>query len=98
MRGKRSKWISKLVVKMDPNLFVMLLHEYGENLTTFSPRRAYRIAKRWWRQGVPGVEKWGKPNPKAERIMNAAVARYKAETISRQQAAQAEAEKQQPAG
>lgn len=88
MRGKRAKWIRKLVVKMDPNLFVMLLHEYGENLTTFSPRRAHRIAKRWWSNKAPGTEQWGKPNPKAERIMNAAVSRYKAQMESQRQQAQ----------
>ena len=75
MNGRRSKWISKLVVTMDPNLYVMLINRYGEGLQKMGSRRAYKIAKRWWSQQKPGVEKWGKISPKSEKLLNELIAK-----------------------
>lgn len=75
MNGRRSKWISKLVVTMDPNLYVMLINEYGESLQKMGSRRAYKIAKQWWSQQKPGAEKWGKISPKSKKILNELLAK-----------------------
>lgn len=60
MRGKRVKWIYKLVYNKDPNMLDTIERERKEvAFSKMSGARVYRWAKRLWRKhGI--VDQWGK--------------------------------------
>ena len=60
MNGRRSKWISKLFVNMDPGLILSMNKIYGEDKTKVDPKLLYRKAKRMWNRHDPVTKTWGK--------------------------------------
>jgi len=60
MRRKRSKWIRKLFIKMDPGLILSMNSIYGENVKKINPKALYRKAKKMWNAHHPATKTWGK--------------------------------------
>jgi hypothetical protein len=59
MRGKRIKWIRKVVVSRHPKIMEMLKERFGEEKTnkmTYS--KVIKECKKLWKEKAPGVEKW----------------------------------------
>lgn len=61
MRRKRTRWIRKLFIDMDPALILSLNNIYGKEAEKMTPRSLYRKAKKMWLEKNPEVKNWGKP-------------------------------------
>ena len=60
MNRRRSKWIRKLFIKMDPGLILSMNTIYGEEVKQVNPRSLYRKAKKMWNEKHPATKTWGK--------------------------------------
>jgi len=59
MRGKRSKWIRKVVVSRHPIIVDMLQEKYGkETANKMTYKQVIRACKKMWNERTPGVEQW----------------------------------------
>ena len=59
MRGKRAKWIKRVVVSRHPTVLQMIKDRVGEekaNKLTY--KQVIKMCKRFWQERAPGVEKW----------------------------------------
>lgn len=61
MRGKRVKWIRKLVINTDPAMLLTIRKYYGERTQEMRPFALLRAAKKLWKRNIPEREYWGKP-------------------------------------
>ena len=50
MRGKRKKWISKLIESKDPVLLMQIRNKYGDRTTNMTPRKVYQVVKEMWKK------------------------------------------------
>lgn len=60
MRRKRSKWIRKLFMQMDPGLILSMNKIFGDDIKKINPRTLYRRAKKMWNNHEPPTKTWGK--------------------------------------
>lgn len=60
MNRRRSKWIRKLFINMDPGLILSMNRIYGEEVKKVNPRSLYRKAKKMWNENHPATQTWGK--------------------------------------
>jgi hypothetical protein len=60
MNGRRSRWIRKLFIVMDPGLILSLNKIYGDEVKKVNPRSLYNHAKKMWNQHNPATKTWGK--------------------------------------
>jgi hypothetical protein len=59
MRGKRSKWIKKVVISKDPTILEMIREKFGEEKSNkMTYKSVIRACKKMWNDKTPGIEKW----------------------------------------
>jgi len=59
MRGKRAKWIKKVVISRHPVVMEMIKKRVGEEVSNkLTYKQVINLCKRMWYEKAPGVEKW----------------------------------------
>ena len=60
MRGKRIKWIRKVVISKHPKVTEMIKERIGEekaNKMTYG--QVIELCKKLWKEHTPGIKEWG---------------------------------------
>jgi len=59
MRGKRAKWIKKVVISRHPKVLEMIKERFGEEVANkMTYIKVIKVCKKMWREKAPGTEQW----------------------------------------
>lgn len=59
MRGKRAKWVRRVVESRHPKVLEMVTEQFGKDKAEkMTYKQVMKACKKMWKEKAPGVEQW----------------------------------------